>query len=870
MSTCVAFHTRLTSIMDQLTKAAVAEICGLVDDGYSLLHLELTRSKKEIEGLKRKLQLMEPRIVRGSGEGTGHSGGEAPICSERKLDEGPCATAEGEFSIGCRMSVGVWRDGEPSSLDKETTPVQSPGSKQSVHMEESLEMIIIKKEGLDEDVETRDPQRGLHVNEERAVELDGGESSPIANTQTAPAVGTEQLAEQHSTRHSVWEDSTQNPVLKAEPEDETINLQRTGPELNTGRLNSLDNDQKENEALKRKLRMMELRAARGSWDRRRAAESHLKRLSSGVQGCGEFGGTAPKRGFSIRCPAGVNLWADKEPPTVVEEDSSMCEKSAHIEEERPETQTIKKEGLDEDVQASDTHGGPKFNEETPVESGCEIVDAQTEPTVGTDELTEQKGTRHRVWEDSEPDTVLKAEPEHETVNLQDTAERLNSVENGQRENEVLKRKLQMMELRISRRCTEKPRARIRNEIIVTASDDAEFPAEERVGNPLDISVWKEGEPANVTVDVEDATIKYDGCTDKEERRPESLVIKMEKLEEDLESGDPRRGLLSEERAVVPGGKRASIAEPETAPAIGAEELTEQHSTGHSLWEDGGLDAVLKAEPGNGTIDLRDTVCEHAAGKQNSLEEHVMYKRPGQLDTFYMRGFAEKETAGAACSYAPAGDSASFPGCSDLGPALSAGNGEVLPAWSKEPASEVAHAQHRRYKQDRRREGLQPGNAPFPPPRAQEDTGSNPGGPDVNRWAPCDDRFAKSKSAKAPYRVGTRRKLFICTYCGKSLACLKNLKTHLRVHTGEKPFSCAQCGKRFADSSNLKRHQSVHTGERKYGCTHCGKRFAQSGSLKVHQSVHTGHRQYICAQCGKTFISSSHLKRHVTVHAEEQF
>ncbi|XP_064202955.1 zinc finger and SCAN domain-containing protein 2-like isoform X1 [Anguilla rostrata] len=479
MSTCVAFHTRLTSIMDQLTKVAVAEICGLVDDGYALLHLELARSKKEVEGLKKKLHMMEPWIARGSREGTGHSGGEAPVCSERKLDEGICGTAEGEFYVGCGMSVGVRRGGEPLSLDNEDTSVQSPGGKSVEMEEERLEMIIIKKEGMDEDVETSDPQGGLNDNEERAVESDGGERSPIADTLTTPAVDTEQLTEQHSTRHSVWEDSSLSPALKAEPEDETLNLHHKGTELNSGRLNSLGN------------------------------------------------------------------------------------------------------------------------------------------------------------------------------------------------------------------------------------------------------------------------------------------------------------------------------------------------------------------------------------------EYVLFERPSQLETFFTRGNSETETEGPVCSYAAKTSSENFPGHSELrlGPTtlkvvdgkpgvllLESGSFEreagMSSAWNKETLP--IYTQYRRNKKDWSPEKLQSQNVTnVYAAHAQIAPRHNTVVPKskalaMNRYVPSNQSYTTSLGMKAYHKAGTRKKRFICTFCGKGFPSLHNLETHVRVHTGERPFICAQCGKRFTQSGHLKAHQSVHTGERPYMCTQCGKRFTGKHNLKVHQ------------------------------------
>ncbi|XP_021469426.1 zinc finger protein 165 [Oncorhynchus mykiss] len=59
MTNYVTFQTKLTSVMDVLSKTAVAEISKLFDDGFAVLRLEMCRRENEIEALKIKLLFME-------------------------------------------------------------------------------------------------------------------------------------------------------------------------------------------------------------------------------------------------------------------------------------------------------------------------------------------------------------------------------------------------------------------------------------------------------------------------------------------------------------------------------------------------------------------------------------------------------------------------------------------------------------------------------------------------------------------------------------------------------------------------------------------------------------------------------------------
>ncbi|XP_055765714.1 zinc finger protein with KRAB and SCAN domains 8-like [Salvelinus fontinalis] len=122
-------------------------------------------------------------------------------------------------------------------------------------------------------------------------------------------------------------------------------------------------------------------------------------------------------------------------------------------------------------------------------------------------------------------------------------------------------------------------------------------------------------------------------------------------------------------------------------------------------------------------------------------------------------------------------------------------------------------------------------------------------------------------AKAQGRGGgatsgnSKEKRFLCMFCNKGFSCPQKVEIHQRVHTGEKPFSCTQCHMRFTEAGTLKRHQRVHTGEKPYSCPQCEKRFSRQDKLKRHLKVHTGERPFACTHCGKRFSERSYLRIH---------
>ncbi|XP_064202109.1 zinc finger protein 239-like isoform X1 [Anguilla rostrata] len=298
MSNCVNYQAQIASIMDILSKAAVAEISKVVDDGFVLLRLEMCRKESEIESLKMKVQSLESDLrtagrhgekapvysrsvrlgikLRRAGEKVGADYGEKPPF-DRKLfvndcDPHPTPAAEVQVThptpvddgkkpdteptpagepkelervFGQEWSFSLRRDGEPAGVEQVDSPLQSGVTQnQSAHMEKVRpEPILIKQESLEEDLCYRDPQP-TPTTEEQVTQRTPVEDGKKLDTEPTPAGDPEELSEQHRCEHGDEELSGLEFVVKAEQEEEHVaqRLNQTGCEHSAGRLNNLDSE----------------------------------------------------------------------------------------------------------------------------------------------------------------------------------------------------------------------------------------------------------------------------------------------------------------------------------------------------------------------------------------------------------------------------------------------------------------------------------------------------------------------------------------------------------------------------------------------------------------------------------------------------
>ncbi|XP_008295526.1 oocyte zinc finger protein XlCOF22-like [Stegastes partitus] len=157
MSSAVDFHSQIASIMEVLANAAVAEICKVVDDGYAVVHLEMSRSQKENDFLRRKIKLLELQIARYRAErvrGPEGSGGSrfpgVRLLNRQGRDPlaGPSLQGRTRFlnrGPGAQQSV---QKIQPIDLDQDPDQeVVTTTKTESAEPEEEGELLIVKVEG---------------------------------------------------------------------------------------------------------------------------------------------------------------------------------------------------------------------------------------------------------------------------------------------------------------------------------------------------------------------------------------------------------------------------------------------------------------------------------------------------------------------------------------------------------------------------------------------------------------------------------------------------------------------------------------------------------------------------------------------------
>ncbi|XP_064782746.1 zinc finger protein 219-like [Oncorhynchus masou masou] len=166
----VEFQAQIASIMEVLANAAVAEICKVVDDGYAVVHMEMSQSHKENEFLRRNMKLMELQIARFRAErkfseGSVHNRFHGIRLLNRHnhretATTGPTWQSRNRLSNRSFGNSSIQRDRQPIDVDQDDVSpskhMDTTSVEQSAETEEGeTDLLIIKVEGEADDQDSR-------------------------------------------------------------------------------------------------------------------------------------------------------------------------------------------------------------------------------------------------------------------------------------------------------------------------------------------------------------------------------------------------------------------------------------------------------------------------------------------------------------------------------------------------------------------------------------------------------------------------------------------------------------------------------------------------------------------------------------------
>ncbi|CAK6975943.1 neurotrophin receptor-interacting factor 1-like isoform X1 [Scomber scombrus] len=234
MTTYRAFHSQLTCIMEALAKAAVSEICELVDGSYAALQVEISRSRRDNEALRRKLQMIEGIIQRGGHKGhRGHRGTTVAMLDYQEQQE---EEEEEEADGGLMMDFTVEHALPTSALQLqassfkrservpvlEATPPVNPVTKEDSSSaaadEQSDEDVVLIKEEMSGEEETNDADA---ADNKLLLNVDGTEAqrSDVDDSEEGPSGLI--ISACSTVARSTWEHGSNRPPERLEPRFES-------------------------------------------------------------------------------------------------------------------------------------------------------------------------------------------------------------------------------------------------------------------------------------------------------------------------------------------------------------------------------------------------------------------------------------------------------------------------------------------------------------------------------------------------------------------------------------------------------------------------------------------------------------------------
>ncbi|KAM4729113.1 uncharacterized protein FYW61_011878 [Anableps anableps] len=235
MSPVATFHSQLASIMEVLANTAVAEICELVDSGYAVLQLELSRSRKENEVLRRKLRLLELRAARSAALRAAASGSGAALLYGSGRPRAPQRAPDPRRSVtltevGAELCLSSNQQASPC---REPRPPSGPGAAGQTAAAAEAAAVIKVEDEEDESWSRNDPigrfcggseeQTKTEASSSLIKQEDSGEdggaswtSGEVSSTSTQHTLSTNQRPEASGCDPLVLQRASRTPAA-AEP-----------------------------------------------------------------------------------------------------------------------------------------------------------------------------------------------------------------------------------------------------------------------------------------------------------------------------------------------------------------------------------------------------------------------------------------------------------------------------------------------------------------------------------------------------------------------------------------------------------------------------------------------------------------------------